>query len=251
MLRFQRNRLGPCSLTVSSWPISGRTRELRSPSVRGSARLSAPTGKVRPTSWRRWSTCPRCPPHRVASDLPLVRAGAERAILRARCAGRARRSPSSSQLEVEITPGKANRARLNKSPLGRARQLIGVLRTVVFSPEDLAIVKGDPSRATPVPRRPPHQPLAEARRRTGRLRQGASAAQHVAEVTQRAAVRPSPTMRPRHSRCGTATSPPPAPSCSRLGWPHWAIWSRTWPRPMPTSRRPTATPAPSTRHRSS
>lgn len=47
-------------------------------------------------------------------------------------------------LEVEINPGRANRARLNRSPVQRPRELLGILRTVVFSPEDLAIVKGDP-----------------------------------------------------------------------------------------------------------
>jgi DNA replication and repair protein RecF len=82
--------------------------------------------------------------HRVASDLPLVRAGAERAILRARVQA-GLDDARQLQLEVEITPGKANRARLNRSPLPRAREIVGVLRTVVFSPEDLAIVKGDPS----------------------------------------------------------------------------------------------------------
>ena len=46
---------------------------------------------------------------------------------------------------MEITPGQANRARLNKSPLRRAREIVGVLRSVVFAPEDLATVKGDPS----------------------------------------------------------------------------------------------------------
>jgi DNA replication and repair protein RecF len=48
-------------------------------------------------------------------------------------------------LEIEIVPGGSNRARINKSPLPRARELIGLLRTVLFSPEDLALVKGDPS----------------------------------------------------------------------------------------------------------
>ncbi|GAB3708786.1 DNA replication/repair protein RecF [Mariniluteicoccus flavus] len=82
--------------------------------------------------------------HRVASEIPLVRAGAERAIVRA--AVRAGRDDDRRlQLEVEITPGKANRARLNKSPLPRAREILGILRTVVFSPEDLSIVKGDPA----------------------------------------------------------------------------------------------------------
>ena len=82
--------------------------------------------------------------HRVASEVPLVRFGAERAVVRARVQA-GLDDPRQLQLEVEITPGKANRAKLNRSPLRRARELVGVLRTVVFSPEDLAIVKGDPS----------------------------------------------------------------------------------------------------------
>jgi DNA replication and repair protein RecF len=48
-------------------------------------------------------------------------------------------------LEVELNPGRANRARVNKSTLPRTRDLIGLVRTVVFSPEDLTLVKGDPS----------------------------------------------------------------------------------------------------------
>ncbi len=82
--------------------------------------------------------------HRVATDQPLVRAGAERAIIRARVRA-GLDDLRQLQLEVEITPGQANRARLNKSPLRRAREIVGVLRTVVFAPEDLASVKGDPS----------------------------------------------------------------------------------------------------------
>jgi DNA replication and repair protein RecF len=81
--------------------------------------------------------------HRVATDQPLVRFGAERAVVRARVQAGVD-DPRQLQLEVEITPGKANRAQLNRSPLRRPRELVGVLRTVVFSPEDLAVVKGDP-----------------------------------------------------------------------------------------------------------
>jgi DNA replication and repair protein RecF len=81
--------------------------------------------------------------HRVSTDQALVRVGAERAVIRSRVqAGLG--DPRQLQLEVEITPSKANRARLNRSPLRRARELVGVLRTVVFAPDDLAIVKGDP-----------------------------------------------------------------------------------------------------------
>jgi DNA replication and repair protein RecF len=52
--------------------------------------------------------------------------------------------PRQLTLELEINPGKANRAKLNRSPLRQAREIIGLLRTVVFSPVDIAIVKGDP-----------------------------------------------------------------------------------------------------------
>ncbi|MDU3080013.1 MAG: DNA replication/repair protein RecF, partial [Cutibacterium avidum] len=48
-------------------------------------------------------------------------------------------------LEVEINPRRANRARINRAPLTRPREILGVLRTVVFSPNDLVIVRGDPS----------------------------------------------------------------------------------------------------------
>jgi DNA replication and repair protein RecF len=79
--------------------------------------------------------------HRVATDAPLVRLGAERAVVR----GTVVRDDRDTLIEIEISPGKANRARLNGSPVTRARDVLGVLRTVLFAPEDLAIVKGDPS----------------------------------------------------------------------------------------------------------
>jgi DNA replication and repair protein RecF len=79
--------------------------------------------------------------HRVAQDAPLVRLGAERAVVR----GQVVRDDRSLLLEVEITPGRANRARVNGSPVPRARELLGVLRSVLFAPEDLALVKGDPA----------------------------------------------------------------------------------------------------------
>lgn len=79
--------------------------------------------------------------HRVATDAPLVRHGAEQAVVRASVV----KTERTALLEVEINPGRSNRARINKSPLPRARDLLGLVRTVVFSPEDLALVKGDPS----------------------------------------------------------------------------------------------------------
>ncbi len=79
--------------------------------------------------------------HRVASDAPLVRAGAERALVRAAVV----RDGRQAILEIEINPGKANRARVNRADLPRARELVGLVRTVIFAPDDLALVKGDPS----------------------------------------------------------------------------------------------------------
>ena len=79
--------------------------------------------------------------HRVASDAPLVRAGAERALVRAAVV----RDGRQAVLEIEINPGKANRARVNRADLPRARELVGLVRTVIFAPDDLAMVKGDPS----------------------------------------------------------------------------------------------------------
>ena len=81
--------------------------------------------------------------HRVATVAPLVRAGAERAIARARVQAGLEDSRS-LLLEIEIIPGRANKASLNRAPLRRPRDLLGALRVVLFSPEDLAIVKGDP-----------------------------------------------------------------------------------------------------------
>jgi DNA replication and repair protein RecF len=79
--------------------------------------------------------------HRVATDAPLVRAGADQAIVRASVVKEGR----TALLEVELNPGRANRARINRSPLPRPREIVGLVRTVVFSPDDLTLVKGDPS----------------------------------------------------------------------------------------------------------
>ena len=78
--------------------------------------------------------------HRVAQDAPLVRSGAPRAVVRVAV----QRAGRSTLVELEITPGRANRARLNRSPLPRARDALGALRTVLFAPEDLSLAKGDP-----------------------------------------------------------------------------------------------------------
>ena len=77
--------------------------------------------------------------HRVATDAPLIRFGAERAVIRARV----EKSGRSLALEVTLVAGRANTARLGRAAV-RPRELLGILRTVIFAPEDLALVKGDP-----------------------------------------------------------------------------------------------------------
>lgn len=78
--------------------------------------------------------------HRVASDAPLVRMGADRAIVRAQV----RQGERQQLVELELNPGRANRARINRSSQVRPRDVLGIVRTVLFAPEDLALVKGDP-----------------------------------------------------------------------------------------------------------
>ncbi|MET8097456.1 DNA replication/repair protein RecF [Streptomyces sp. NPDC005236] len=78
--------------------------------------------------------------HRVSSDAPLVRMGADRAIIRANV----RQGERQQLIELELNPGKANRARINRSSQVRPRDVLGIIRTVLFAPEDLALVKGDP-----------------------------------------------------------------------------------------------------------
>ena len=79
--------------------------------------------------------------HRVAGDAPLVRRGAERAVARATVVHEGRELT----VELEIAPGRANRARVNRAPVARPRDVLGILRTVLFAPEDLALVRGDPA----------------------------------------------------------------------------------------------------------
>jgi DNA replication and repair protein RecF len=78
--------------------------------------------------------------HRVATDAPLVRHGCQRAVVRAAVVNDGREL----LIDLEITPGRANRARINRASVTRPRDVLGIVRTVLFAPEDLALVKGDP-----------------------------------------------------------------------------------------------------------
>lgn len=79
--------------------------------------------------------------HRVSSDAPLLRFGTDRALVRARLV----RGGQTTVLELEINANRANRGRINRSNPVRARDLLGICQMVLFAPEDLALVKGDPS----------------------------------------------------------------------------------------------------------
>jgi DNA replication and repair protein RecF len=79
--------------------------------------------------------------HRVSGDAPLVRHGAGQAVVRAAL----RRGDRELLVEIEINPGRANRVRVNRAPLQRPRDLLGMVRTVLFAPEDLTLVRGDPT----------------------------------------------------------------------------------------------------------
>jgi DNA replication and repair protein RecF len=78
--------------------------------------------------------------HRVSTDAPLIRAGASRSVISTIVVNDGRECA----IDLEITAGRANKARLNRSPVRSTREVVGVLRAVLFAPEDLCLVRGDP-----------------------------------------------------------------------------------------------------------
>lgn len=79
--------------------------------------------------------------HRVATTAPMIRMGAHRALIRAVV----RRARHRTTLEFAIETGKPNTVAINRGAATRAREALGTVHTVLFSPEDLALIKGDPS----------------------------------------------------------------------------------------------------------
>jgi len=80
--------------------------------------------------------------HRTSSDGPLVRSGCDAAIIRAEARTDADRP---LRIEYELRPGGRSRARVGGQVQQRAREAIGLLRAVLFAPEDVQLVRGDPS----------------------------------------------------------------------------------------------------------
>jgi DNA replication and repair protein RecF len=79
--------------------------------------------------------------HRVTNDSALVRSGCLQANIRAR----ARVEERDITAEVILTAGKASVASVNGNKLTRSRELLGLVRVVLFSPEDLDLVRRDPA----------------------------------------------------------------------------------------------------------
>jgi DNA replication and repair protein RecF len=78
--------------------------------------------------------------HRAGPDSSLVRVGASAAIIRAAAV----REGRTVLIDLEIRPGTGVKARVNRAPLPRARDALGIVRATLFAPEDLALVRGDP-----------------------------------------------------------------------------------------------------------
>ena len=106
--------------------------------------------------------------HRAATTEPLVRAGAATAAIRVALV----RAGRPMLVEVEVVPGRTGRARVNRAPVRRVRDILGTVRTVLFAPEDLAVVRGDPSHrrrfmdevlVTRAPGTPPSEPTTTGR----------------------------------------------------------------------------------------
>jgi DNA replication and repair protein RecF len=79
--------------------------------------------------------------HRVSQNLPLLHLGTDQAIIRAEI----EREDRTLQVDLEINASKANRARLNQNPTKSQREILGALQVIYFSPEDLDLVRGEPT----------------------------------------------------------------------------------------------------------
>ena len=79
--------------------------------------------------------------HRASGNTPLVKLGANAAYIRAKV-----KYPEREILvELEINIDKANRAKINQNPTRSQKEIFGIVQAIYFSPEDLDIVRGDPS----------------------------------------------------------------------------------------------------------
>lgn len=113
---------------------------------RGTTVIVGPNGQGKTNLIEAISYLAHLSSHRVAADTALVRFPAPGEAEPAGAVVRAKAHVFDREriVELEIIRGRANRARLNRNPV-RPRQILGQIRVVLFAPEDLNIVKGDPS----------------------------------------------------------------------------------------------------------
>ena len=79
--------------------------------------------------------------HRVSNNQPLISLNTDQAIIRAEIESQSRLL----QVDLEINAQKANRARINGNPTKSQREILGALQVIYFSPEDLDLVRGEPT----------------------------------------------------------------------------------------------------------
>ena len=79
--------------------------------------------------------------HRTANDQPLVKLGETAAYIRAK----AKHPDREILVELEINIDKANRARINQNTTRSQKEIYGLVQSIYFSPEDMDLVRGDPS----------------------------------------------------------------------------------------------------------
>ncbi|MEI6844814.1 MAG: DNA replication/repair protein RecF [Actinomycetes bacterium] len=79
--------------------------------------------------------------HRVSNNQPLITLGSDQAIVRAEI----EKDGRLLQVDLEINANKANRAKLNQNTTRSQKEILGACQVIYFSPEDLDLVRGDPS----------------------------------------------------------------------------------------------------------
>ena len=79
--------------------------------------------------------------HRTPTNQPLILLGADQAIIRAEIV----RGDRNLQIDLEINANKANRAKINQNPTKSQREILGACQVIYFSPEDLDLVRGEPT----------------------------------------------------------------------------------------------------------
>ncbi|MFM8620992.1 MAG: DNA replication/repair protein RecF [Candidatus Nanopelagicaceae bacterium] len=79
--------------------------------------------------------------HRTPTNQPLISLGAEQAIIRAEIV----RGDRNLQIDLEVNANKANRVKLNQNPTKSQREILGACQVIYFSPEDLDLVRGEPT----------------------------------------------------------------------------------------------------------